>query len=106
MKLLKNLLAVTAAAACILSVSVCCFAEPDEKDEGKDENYVITTTTGTSAKGKDVVWTQVTEKKQVNGLDNDAVQASVKVNGFEGKKFTAVVDFQSPKHSRKSRRQP
>ena len=99
MKLLKNLLAVTAAAACILSVSVCCFAEPDENDEGKDENYVITTTTGTSAKGKDVVWTQVTEKKQVNGLDNDAVQASVKVNGFEGKKFTAVVDFQSPKHS-------
>ena len=100
MKLLKNLIAITAAAACIFSVSICCFAEPDEKDEGRDdENYVITTTTGTSAKGKDVVWTQVTEKKQVNGLDNDAVQISVNVTAVEGKKFTAVIDVQSPKHS-------
>ena len=87
MKPLKLLLAAAAAAVCMLSSGFTCFAEPEE-------NYVVTTTTGTSAEGQDgVVWTQITENKPINGLDNDAANFSVSVSNIENKRFTATVDI-------------
>ncbi len=85
MKTIKRLITAAAAAVCMLSGSIACFAE--------GENVVVTTTTGTSAEGQNgVVWTQLTQEKTTNGLDNNAVQLSVSVSNIEDGKFTAVLN--------------
>lgn len=85
MKTIKKLITAAAAAVCMLSCSLTGFAE--------GENVVVTTTTGTSAEGQNgVVWTQLTQEKTTNGLDNNAVQLSVSVSNIEDGKFTAVLN--------------
>lgn len=85
MKTIKRLITAASAAVCMLSCGLTCFAE--------GENVVVTTTTGTSAEGQNgVVWTQLTQEKTTNGLDNNAVQLSVSVSNIEDGKFTAALN--------------
>ena len=70
----------------MLSCGLTCFAE--------GENVVVTTTTGTSAEGQNgVVWTQLTQEKTTNGLDNNAVQLSVSVSNIEDGKFNYAMSI-------------
>ncbi len=86
MKALKALITAAAACVCMLSCSLTCFAE------GEDENYAVTTTTGTSAEGQGgMVWTQIT--KDTTPADNDSVRADVVVSAVENKKFTAKLQL-------------
>ena len=85
MKTIKRLITAASAAVCMLSCGLTCFAE--------GENVVVTTTTGTSAEGQNgVVWTQLTQEKTTNGLDNNAVQLSIAVSNVEDGKFTATLN--------------
>ena len=91
MRPIKALITAAAAAVCMMSFCPACFAEGED-----DDNYVVTTTIGTSVKGNDgVVWTQITENKPINGLDNDAVQFGINVSNIEDNKFTAVLDIKT-----------
>lgn len=89
MRPIKALITAAAAAVCMMSCCPACFAE------GED-NYVVTTTIGTSVKGDNgVVWTQITENKPINGLDNNAVHLDINVSNIEDNKFTAVLDIKT-----------
>lgn len=80
---------VTAAAAVlVMSCGAICFAE--------NENYVVTTTTGTSAQGQNgVVWTQISQSTPDNGLENDAVAIGISVSNIQDGKFTAAVEVKT-----------
>ena len=86
MKPVKHLLTACLAAACMLSASITCFADTEK-------NYVVTTTTGTSAKGSGMVWTQITQQSNTNGLDNNAVNFGITTSTVENNTFTATIEI-------------
>ncbi len=88
MRAFRVLITAAAAAVCMIFSCVTCFAD--------EENYVVTTTTGTSAEGNNgVIWTQITQKSSVNMLDDNTVQLGLNVSNIEENKFTAALDVRT-----------
>lgn len=91
MKPFRALATAAAAAIFMFSCASVCFA-----DDENDPNYVVTTTTGTSAEGQNgVIWTQITQGTPAKQLDESAVNISISVSNIEGGKFTAALDVKT-----------
>ena len=90
MKPIKRLITAAAAAACMISCGVLCYAEGEQQGE----NYVVTTTTGTSAEGQNgVIWTQLPPSSPAKELEDHAVNIALNVSNIEDNKFTASLDI-------------
>ena len=94
MKPIKRLIAAAAAAVCMMSCGIVCSAEGEDDKKETGENYVVTTTTGTSAEGRNgVVWTQLPQSDPAKELEQNAVNVGLTVSNIEDNKFTAALDI-------------
>lgn len=94
MKPIKRLIAAAAAAVCMISCGIVCSAEGEDDKKETGENYVVTTTTGTSAEGRGgVVWTQLPPSDPAKELEQNAVNVGLTVSNIEDNKFTAALDI-------------
>lgn len=92
MRPMKRLITALAASACMISCAALCYAEGE--DNGDNNNYVVTTTTGTSAQGQNgVVWTQLPPSSPAKELEDQAVSIALNVSNIEDNKFTASLDI-------------